>query len=372
MGLSKPIILLGEAWGQNEAKIGKPFVGSSGAELIRMLTESGALDFSSSDRDYLSAYYATGDPNQLDMIWNLHPEFHRTNVFNLHPQGNALESLCGDKAEAIRGYPKLTVKSPSWLRAEFASELERLGDEILSHDPNLIVCLGNTPLWALAGRTGVSKLRGTTCLSSHTISGYKLLVTYHPAAVTRQWELRPTTIIDLGKIIHEASFAEIRRPKREIWIEPSLEDIERFINDHVLGCRVLSVDIETSGQQITCVGLAPRKDLAIVIPIHDERTKSRSYWPTAELERQCWELICRVLEDQSIKKVLQNGIFDSAFLWRAYGIKVMGMEHDDMLLHHALQPESLKALGFLGSIYINERAWKVERKGQESSIKRDA
>src|SRR6266404_1237175 len=276
MALSKPILLVGEAWGQNEAKIGQAFVGASGVELLKMLSEAGVLDFTSADRDYLSAYYATGDPNQVDMIWRLHPEFYRSNVFNLHPQGNALESLCGDKAYGIKGYPKLTSKSPSYLRAEFAGELERLGDEIISIDPNLIVCLGNTPLWALAGRTGISKLRGTTCLSTHTVSGYKLLCAYHPAAVIRQWELRPTTIIDLGKILLEGGYPELQRPRCEIWIEPELEDIERFINEHIIGCKILSVDIETAGQQITCIGFAPRTDLAIVIPIHDDRRKGRS------------------------------------------------------------------------------------------------
>src|SRR6266404_9970736 len=186
MALSKPILLVGEAWGQNEAKIGQAFVGASGCELLKMLSEAGVFDFTSADRDYLNAYYATGDPNQVDMIWALHSELHRTNVFNLHPQGNAIESLCGDKSESIPGYPKLSSKSPGYLRAEFAPQLERLGDEIISLDPNLIVCLGNTPLWALAGRTGISKIRGTTCLSTHTVSGYKLLCTYHPAAVIRQ------------------------------------------------------------------------------------------------------------------------------------------------------------------------------------------
>src|SRR5258707_6526680 len=320
MGDSKPVILLGEAWGANEAKIQRPFVGASGVELLRMLVEAGALDLTSSDRDYISAYYSTGDPNQLDMVWALHPEFHRTNVFNLHPQGNAIESLCGDKSESLPGYPKLSSKSPGYLRSEFSSQLERLGDEIISLDPNLIVCLGNTPLWALAGRTGISKLRGTTCLSTNTVSGYKLLCAYHPAAVIRQWELRPTTIIDLAKISLEPSFPEIRRPNCEIWIEPAIEDIERFINEHIRGCKILAVDIETSGQQITCIGFAPRADLAIVIPIYDERTKGRSYWPTAELERQCWALIRGVLEDASIRKVFQNGLYDIAFLWRAYGI----------------------------------------------------
>ncbi len=372
MAVSKPIFLVGEAHGQNEARINKPFVGSSGVELLKMLDEAGALTLTSEDRSYISHFYSSGDPNQLDMVWQLHPEFHRTNVFNLHPPSNAIESLCGDKSIAIKGYPKLTSKSPGYLRAEFFSHLERLGDEILSLDPNLIVCLGNTPLWALAGRTGISKLRGTTCLSTHTVSGYKLLCTYHPAAVLRQWELRPTTIIDLGKIPHEAGFDEVRRPNCEIWIEPGLADIRRFIDDHITGCKILSVDIETSGHQITCIGFAPRTDLAIVIPIHDARTKTGNYWPTAELERECWEIIRGVLEDQSIPKVFQNGLYDIAFLWRSVGIMVKGAREDTMLLHHALQPEALKGLAFLGSVYTNHGPWKSERKGKDTTIKRDA
>lgn len=366
----KPIFIVGEAFGANEIKIGRGFVGASGIELLKMLAEANVITFTSADRDYLNNYYSLGDPNQIDMIWNLHPEVYRTNVFNLHPPGNNLEALCGGKAEGIPGFPALT--KGKFVRKEYQHELDRLGNEILSLDPNLIVCLGNSALWALGGRTGVSKLRGTTLISSHTITGYKLLCCFHPAAVIRQWEIRPTTIIDLAKIPLESTFPEIRRPKREIWIEPSIADIERFINDHIIGCRMLSIDIETSGSQITCVGFAPRRDLAIVIPFHDQRTKDGSYWPTKESERECWGLIRGVLEDGEIKKVLQNGLYDLAFLYRAYGIRVMGATEDSMLLHHALQPESLKALGFLGSIYINERAWKVERKGQENTIKRDA
>ena len=40
-----------------------------------------------------------------------------------------------------------------------------------------------------------------------------------------------------------------------------------------------------------------------------------------------------------------------------------------MLAHHALQPESAKGLGFMGSIYTDEGAWKQERK--VSTIKKD-
>jgi len=42
-----------------------------------------------------------------------------------------------------------------------------------------------------------------------------------------------------------------------------------------------------------------------------------------------------------------------------------------MLLHHALQPESLKGLGYLGSIYTNEHNWKIMRDRVTKTIKRD-
>ncbi len=363
-----PLFLLGEAQGESEARIGAGFVGSSGIELLRMLNESGCLVLTSADYEYLSKFYNSGDPLFIDMIWRLHPEVHRSNVFQLHPQGNRIESLCGGKVGALPGYPAL-VKG-KYIRKEFAPQLDRLADELIRINPNLVVCLGNSALWALCGSTGISKLRGTTAVSTHTASGFKCLGTYHPAAVLRQWENRPVTIADLIKARREAEYPEIRRAEREIWIEPSIADIERFINEYVRGCRVLSVDIETSGNRITCIGFAPSSSVALVIPFDDQRAKGRNYWPTNTDEQRCWGVIRTVLEDPAIKKLFQNGLYDIAFLWRAYGIKVFGAEHDTMLLHHALQPESLKGLGFLGSVYANESAWKSERKGTET-IKRD-
>lgn len=367
--MTKPIVLCGEAMGDNEVKIGAGFVGASGIELLKMLHEAGVIEWSAEDASFLAKYWDTSDPTMIDMIWRLHPEVYRTNVFQQHPPGNRLEWFCGGKAEAVRGYPAL-IKG-KFVRAEFAPELERLGDELLTIDPNLIVALGNTALWALGGKTGVSKLRGTTSVSSHTASGFKLLSTYHPAAVLRQWELRPVTVIDLMKAGRESGFPEIRRPKREIWIEPSLADIERFYNDHIRTSTGLSVDIETAGNQVTCIGFSPRSDLALVVPFLDGRKKGRSYWPTSDDECAAWGLVGRILSDRFVPKTFQNGLYDIAFLWRAQGIKVYGAENDTMLLHHALQPESLKGLGFLGSVYTDEGAWKSDRKG-DTTIKADA
>jgi uracil-DNA glycosylase len=366
----KPILLIGETLGESELRVPNhpPLIGPSGAELIRMLGESGIIQLTAFDRDYIHQYYTRSDPTFIDAIWNLHPEVHRTNTFNLHPPRNDIEFLCGPKATALPGYPAL-IKS-KFLRAEFEPELDRLANEILNLDPNLIVCLGNTPLWALTAKTGISKIRGTTLLSTHTVVDFKILPTYHPAAVTRDWSLRPTVIADLMKAKRESAFPEIRRPYREIWIEPTIADIERFIREHIKGCGILSTDIETTGSRVTCIGFAPSSDRAIVIPFDDSRRKSGSYWESVNDERKCWGLVRGVLEDPSIPKLFQNGAYDIAFLYRAYGIRTFGALHDTMLLSHALQPEALKGLGYLGSIYSDESSWKHMRK-KEETIKRD-
>jgi uracil-DNA glycosylase len=360
----KPIIIVGEAKGAEEHKINSSFVGSSGVELLRMLHESRIITLTQDDRSNISDYYRRGDPRCIDAIWKGHPELYRTNVFQIHPPSNRLEWFCGIKADGIPSYPALLPSR--YVRREFEDELDRLCEEILSRDPNLILALGNTALWALCGRTGITKIRGTTQLSTHCISGYKLLPTFHPAAVLRQWENRPTTIIDLAKAKREAEYPDIRRPPCEIWIEPTLEDINEFIDRFIRGCDLLSVDIETTGSRITCIGFAPTSGRAIVIPFDDTRSKSGSYWPDRTAESLAWALIRNVLVDGSIPKLFQNGLYDIAFLWRSYGIGVRGCAHDTMLLSHALQPESLKGLGYLGSVYTDHGPWKTERKMNET------
>lgn len=367
--MNKPILLIGEAPGEAEAKLGVGFVGPSGVELLRMLDASGVISFTPSDREYISRYYRTGDSKHINLIWELHrDEVIRTNVFSEHPPSNKLEYFCGPKASAIPGYPALLPSRH--VQARFSVQLDRLGDEILALDPNLIVCLGNTPLWALAGRTGISKLRGTTITSSHCVAGYKLLLCYHPSAVLRQYDLRATTIADLSKAIRERESPTVVRPPCSIWIEPSLDDVADFITQYILPAPLTACDIETTGTRITCIGFAPRRDLAIVVPFDDPRKPGRSYWPDAHAERRCWELVRSVLENGRIHKVFQNGAYDISFLIRSYGIRTFGAVHDTMLCQHALLPEALKGLGYLGSLYTSHGPWKTERRTVET-IKRD-
>lgn len=331
------IMMIGEAWGIEEERAKLAFVGPTGRELARMSHQAGI---------------------QFGMTY-------RTNVFNLRPRpSNDISNLCGPKESGIPGRPPL--KAGKYVRAEFAGELDRLFSEVRATKPALVVAVGGTASWALLGDSRISKIRGAVAPSS---LGPKVLPVYHPSAVVRDWSLRHVTVLDLMKARREAEFPEIRRPHREIWIEPTLTDLEDFHAQHIQPCSILAFDIETSGPQITCIGFAPNERVALVIPFTDSRRANGSYWPSHSDERAAWLFVARVLSSV-VPKLAQNGLYDIHFLWRQYGIAVRNFTDDTMLLHHALQPESPKGLDFLGSVYTNEAAWKLMRRGPKG-LKKD-
>lgn len=334
--MSEGIVIVGEAWGQKEEELGKPFVGPSGYLLDQLLSHTGI--------------------DRRDCFV--------TNVFNLRPRpSNDVKNLCGPKAEAIPGYPAL-VKG-KYVRREYIEELERLYNEIALHSPNVIIALGATASWALLHSTGIKSIRGATAITHPSVSErcgreFKVLPTYHPAAVMRQWNLRPIVIADLEKAKRQSHEPTFSRPSRRIWVKPTLEDLALFERDYIHGANRLAADIETKQNQITCIGFAPSCSDALVIPFYSEPGKS--YW-TQDAELIAWSYVRRWLAD--CDSIYQNGLYDLNFLWSQYGIAAPRASEDTMLLHHAMQPEMEKGLGFLASLYTEEASWKFMRKGMK-------
>ncbi len=292
-------------------------------------------------------------------------ECYVTKVFNLRPPGNDIKSFCGGKLGAIPGFPALA--SGKYVRAEFRPELDRLESEIARVRPNLILALGGTASWFLLQDGRISKIRGSLSMSRF---GIKVLPTYHPAAVLREWSLRPILIADLAKAAREQDSPELRRPQRFIHIEPTLADIKDFYLRYIAPSDTNSVDVETISNQITCIGFAPSPERALVIPFYDPSKPDGNYWDSLSDELAAWRWVKRILAEDKII-IGQNFTYDAKFLMKSYGIFPVGMERGDdtMLLHHALQPELQKGLAFLGSIYTDEAAWKLERKND--SIKKE-
>jgi uracil-DNA glycosylase len=325
------IMLIGEAYGENEERFQMPFIGPAGIFLTQLLKDAGI------ERG----------------------QCYVTNVFNLRPAGNDIASLCGPQSEGIPG--REAIQPGKYIRSQYAGELERLADEVAGVEPNLIVALGGTAAWATFGRGAIGKSRGAIASS---VWGPKAIATYHPSGVLRDYSLRAVTVADFIKARRESEFPEIRRPRRTLLVEPSLREIEDFYVEHVASAHRLALDIETiQNKYITMIGFAPRIDLAIVIPFYDMRKEGYVYWSTPEQEREAWQWVKHYCLSPPAK-VLQNGLYDLHFLWRRYGITVRNPGHDTMLLHHALQPESEKGLGFLGSVYTNEASWKLMRRQQ--------
>lgn len=329
------IAIVGEAWGEQEDITGKPFIGSAGQELTRLLTEAGI--------------------NRREVFL--------TNVFSLRPARNDPESLCVPKALAGATYPLPPLRQGKYFHPKFLPELDRLKEELLTVAPNLIVACGNTACWALLRQTAISSIRGATAMAV-LCPGVKLIPTYHPSAVLRNWALRPIVVADLLKVDRESQFPELRRPKRLITINPTLAEIAEWFSRPA---QQYAVDIETMQGQITMIGFARSPEDALVIPFVDLATPTRSYWSGVDLELAAWGLVAGALAGPTIK-VFQNGLYDLQYILRM-GMTVANAHEDTMLLHHALFPELQKGLGFLGSIYSNEVAWKLMRHNE--SLKRD-
>lgn len=338
---AKRIVILGEAWGAEEARLGMPFVGASGNELNRMLEEA--------EIEKSNCYL--------------------TNVFNLQPKPtNDIKNLGTDRRSSTVPLPEM--QRGVYLQDQYFGEVQRAWKEIAEVSPNLVIALGNTALWALTGNYGIRALRGTIAESTLGVRGLKVLPTYHPAAVLRDWSLRSVVVADLMKAKRQSLFKEIRRPARQIWVEPDIRDIERFYREHVLTSKKLSVDIETiRNEQISMIGFAPSKDIALVVPFTDIRNPTGSYWPTAYQEKLALEWCRRFLEhaeDPEIEILGQNFIFDVNWIWTKLGFTPKNFCRDTMLKHHAMNPELEKGLGFLGSVYTDEPAWKLMRKNDST------
>lgn len=326
------ILIVGEAWGEREEEEGRPFVGASGFILNQMLAQAGI--------------------NRADC--------YLTNVFNFRPKpSNDVKNLCGPKTGGIPNMPELL--KGKYVRAEYASELERLYAEIAHEQPNIIIALGATAAWALLHSSGIKSVRGFMATTAPPVTArigrmVKVLPTYHPAAVARQWSLRPIVITDLAKAQRHSTTPQYERPSRQIWIKPAIEDILQY-EEYINASELIAADIETKQDQITCIGFSPSPETAIVIPFFTE--SGASYWSRDD-EIAVWNIVRRWLTRPT---VFQNGMYDMTFLWQRYGIPSTGCAEDTMLLHHAFQPEMEKGLAFLASVYTDEASWKFMIKG---------
>lgn len=356
------IAFIGDAPDLDDIHEGLPLAGSPGRLMGQLLRTAGMTRTDEIDPKFYPNYARRG---LRPLLWE-RSNFFWTNVFSEALPGGEVKALCAPAPEA-KLWPDYTLEridNAGYLRPEHQHHLVRLADELRRFNPDLIIPLGGTALWAFTGTSNISENRGAVAKARYVCPGVKLLPTLHPAHVQVAYKMFSVVTADLLKAQREAQFPEIRLPKRELWIEPTIADLWAFKKKHIDNTEIIAVDIETAVKAITCIGFGTDNGRCITIPFVDYRKPNRSYWLTEDQEFQAWEFVREICEGPK-PKLMQNGSYDCYYIWRANRIKINNYLHDTRLMHHALFPELPKSLSFMGAAYTDNTAWKIMRKTKQ-------
>lgn len=323
-------LIVGEAPGADEVRVGKPFIGISGHELDRMLAEVGM--------------------NRSQCLV--------TNVCRIRPPKNDITTMIARTKKSPD--PSWTLVENLWCARPVVEGLALLKQELAQCNPRIVIVLGNLALWALTGEWGITNWRG----SELDRGSYTVIPTYHPAAILRQWAWRPYAITDLRRAAYIFEHGPREKPKYAMQIRPSISQIlsriSELLRQAALGSVHISADIETRHSHIDCIGIAWSKTEALCIPFISYG-HSEGYWSEVE-ELLIVQQLRRLFSHPRILISGQNWSYDQQYLIRYWGI-APNLGLDTMVTHHVLWPGTDKSLDVLSSLYCeNHVFWKEDLK----------
>lgn len=340
------IMIVGEFPGEQEVARGEPFVGFAGQELSKMLGEAGI----SRSASFL------------------------TNVVRIRPPGNSIEAFIATKKKDITGQHII-------FRDKFVLPCVRDGIELLKREiemcrPNLIIALGNTALWALTGKWGVTSWRGSVMQTDLPLAldyAPKVVPVYPPAAILRQWSWRQIAVQDLRRAAKEAKTAVYSPPDYQFIIRPDYSTVLTILSQLYSQLQVregkLAVDIETRAGHIACIGVAWSSREALCIPLM-RMERADGYWPI-EQESTIVFALYQVLTHPNCQVIGQNFLYDAQYIWRHWHF-LPRLHRDTMLAQHVLFSNLPKGLDFLSSMYCEHHLyWKDEGKEWDAKTGED-
>lgn len=315
------IWLVGEAPGEQEVSEGKPFVGSSGMLLRKLCLQAGL--------------------NVFDCFI--------TNVCHYRPPDNEIDAWVKKTKALPADWARVDGLCAAPPVLEGIRELQRM---VNKYKPRQVIALGKIATWALTGKWGIEQWRGSILPCSFEPET-KVVPTYHPAYLLRNFEKYPDVVVDIRRAKQQSLFPGIRRPEFNYVVHPSLEQVLAYLADLP---PVVTVDIETSARQIRCIGIGRGRWDAICIPIF---TSTKSYW-TKDEELIVVEAIRDALLSREV--VGQNFLYDLYYLAMCWGLQPK-LKFDTMIAQGVLFPGAPKSLDYLASIYADYYCyWKKDHK----------
>lgn len=354
------IFFLGEAPSHEDCLKGYPLVDSQGILLSRALRAAGLVEPSLAALPESFEPHLRGETRRI--LWERRSHSFAT-LFDEPLGKSGLKDLCQPARVAAEwktatGY-NLPPLADGYLIPECLHAIDRLTTEIQQTRPNLIVALGPTALWAITGENSIETFRGAIGAASAGSPGTKYIATYDPHHVGQRFKFLTIMIGDFVKARAEAQFPEVRPQEIELWLDPTLKDLDDFYARHISASDLLSIDIETGGGQISCVGIGTSPTTGLVLPFVDYRQPDRSYWSTPGAELKAWDWLSTVLDTPTPKLMQNGGAFDVFWFLDKAGLPVRNYRHDLRLVHHVLLPELPKSLAFMGATYTNLPSWKA-------------
>lgn len=239
-------------------------------------------------------------------------------------------------------------------------QVNNLAIEINSLGPNCVLALGNTALWSLTGKSGITKFRGSILPGV----GGKVVSTYDPRGLNI-WEQaefagywnRQVILFDITRAKLQSTFNGINRPRRNLYIARNSQTLLNFIERNKTMTRP-ACDIEARGRCIPfCVGFSFNPNEGICVPLWN-KGESQSIIPVSDSEMvQMWIMMQQIFSNHEI--VGQNFKYDHDKLKRL-GFGINRLASDTMMKAFACSPELPLSLGFQTSIHTEEPYYKDE------------
>lgn len=265
------VMIIGEAPGHEEDLVGTPFVGASGT-LLRTIVEDIGLD-------------------EFGLVY--------TNVVHCRPPNNAAPTARQIKACT----PKLLA------------EIERFG-------PRLIILLGNTPLKAVLGETGITAWHGAKLERDGAI----YIPTFHPAYILRNNAELPAMVNDLQKsydlLAHDNTVSEAEAYDVTLVVgEADAEDMYGAI----MAAGIASWDTESRHANPYA---ADAKMLMMSFAVDKPEKRAWAVLP----DNDKVAVYCKkILSGGMVKIICHNGKYDQHVVWKAWGIRVPNIVGDSMI-----------------------------------------
>jgi len=300
--------MIGEAPGEDESLVGKPFIGGAGRWLNAMLEKAGI------DREGLT-------------IINCLPVRPPHNIFPTDSDARSYISA-KDADELIKFcYERFVLpvlKGREWKRIDL---------------------LGGKALEIVAGaKGGIYKWRGSPISLPALGTRLVAMPTLHPAAIMRDQEMLPVVINDFQK--------SLETPPEFYSLFPSIEEVRAFQH------KQFAFDIETNGwtREITLVGLCASPNFSVVVPFRGAYiAELKRIFRNADsiIGHNCVQFDLPVLRESGVEQR------PNCVVW------------DTMLMQHLCFPSLPHDLEFVGSQFSGKPAWKDNKEVFQRYCARD-